>query len=366
MTKTKLDPGIKVMTTLKKLCLSWGDFQNNLNTTVGELRHYEDFADVTLACEDGEEVRAHKIILAASSQYFKTLLSKNKHAHPLIYMRGVKSVDLLSMVDFIYFGEANVDQDNLEEFLKIAKELNIKGLHAEEKDVSFFEIQRNSTYNRVSSTKKTQVEPLESKVKTSDEQIEIKTEDKDSNRPEISQDIQEFNVKVKSIMVRADKWFYNKPGWKCSECGKEGSSSLIRDHIEVNHIKGIVIPCSSCKHTCKSRQALRKHNEKLHKGPPSEGSNRVEISQEIQQLNVKVKSLMVKADKWYNNKPGWKCSECGKEGSSSLIRDHIEVNHIEGTVIPCSSCDHTCRSRQALRRHMKNLHKDPPTEGNTN
>ena len=91
------------MTTLKKLCLKWGDFQKHLNATVEDLRNNEDFADVTLACEDGEEVRAHKIILAASSQFFQKLLGKNKHAHPLIYMRGIKYDDLLAMMDFIYF-----------------------------------------------------------------------------------------------------------------------------------------------------------------------------------------------------------------------------------------------------------------------
>ena len=48
-------------------------------------------------------------------------------------MRGIKSYDLLAMMDFIYFGETNIDQDNLEEFLESAKELNIKGLHPEEK-----------------------------------------------------------------------------------------------------------------------------------------------------------------------------------------------------------------------------------------
>ena len=35
---------------------------------------------------------------------------RNKHSHPLIYMRGLKSDDLRAMEDFLYFGVANVDQ----------------------------------------------------------------------------------------------------------------------------------------------------------------------------------------------------------------------------------------------------------------
>ena len=72
---------------------------------------------MTLAGEDGQQVEAHKVILAASSPFFKNLLQRNKHPHPLIYMRGVKSDDLVAIVDFLYYGEANVFQDNIEAFL---------------------------------------------------------------------------------------------------------------------------------------------------------------------------------------------------------------------------------------------------------
>ena len=85
-----------------KLCLKWNDFQENVNSAFGSLREDNEFADVTLACEDGQQVEAHKVILAASSPFFKSLLRRNKHPHPLIYMRGVRSEDLVAMVDFLY------------------------------------------------------------------------------------------------------------------------------------------------------------------------------------------------------------------------------------------------------------------------
>ena len=79
----------------EKLCLQWNDFQDNIKSTFGNLREDNDFVDVTLACEDGQQVEAHKVILAASSPFFRRLLARNRHMHPLIYMRGVKSDDLL-------------------------------------------------------------------------------------------------------------------------------------------------------------------------------------------------------------------------------------------------------------------------------
>ena len=85
----------------QKLCLQWNDFKENANALFENLREDHDFTDVTLACEDGKFVEAHKVILAASSPFFKTLLAKHKHPHPLIFMRGVNSENLVAIVDFL-------------------------------------------------------------------------------------------------------------------------------------------------------------------------------------------------------------------------------------------------------------------------
>ena len=110
----------------EKLCLQWNDFKENAIQAFGSLREDNDFADVTLACED-KQMEAHKVILAKSSPFFENLLRRNNHNHPLIYMRGVKSDDLLAILDFLYCGDANVYQGNLDSFLAIAEELHLKG-----------------------------------------------------------------------------------------------------------------------------------------------------------------------------------------------------------------------------------------------
>ena len=112
----------------EKLCLQWNNFQDNVKSSFKELRKSSDFVDVTLACEDGHQIEAHRVILAASSPFFQNILEKSKHSHPLIFMRGVKSEDLVAMVDFMYNGEANVYRENLESFLVIAEDLQLKGL----------------------------------------------------------------------------------------------------------------------------------------------------------------------------------------------------------------------------------------------
>ena len=112
----------------EKLCLQWNDFHDNVISAFKEFRDDKDFTDLTLACEDGRQLETHKMVIIASSPFFEKLLKMNKHPHPLIYMRGVKSEDLEAMLDFFYFGEANVSQENLESFLDLADELQLKGL----------------------------------------------------------------------------------------------------------------------------------------------------------------------------------------------------------------------------------------------
>ena len=74
------------------------------------------------------EIQSHKVILSACSPFFRSILKRNPHAHPLIYLKGVKLNNLQSVLDFIYGGEANVAQEELNSFLAVAEELKVKGL----------------------------------------------------------------------------------------------------------------------------------------------------------------------------------------------------------------------------------------------
>ena len=46
-------------------------------------------------------------------------------------MRGTKSQDLLAVVDFLYWGKANVFQENLDYFLAIAEDLQTERIDGE-------------------------------------------------------------------------------------------------------------------------------------------------------------------------------------------------------------------------------------------
>ena len=111
----------------EKFCLRWNDFESNISVAFRELREEKDFFDVTLACDDSQ-LEAHKVILSACSPFFRDILKKNPHQHPLLYLKGVKYKELVSVLNFMYMGEVNVAQEELNSFLSVAEELRVKGL----------------------------------------------------------------------------------------------------------------------------------------------------------------------------------------------------------------------------------------------
>ena len=113
--------------TSEKFCLRWNDFESHVSGSFREIRDSKDFFDVTLVCGE-EQVQAHKVIISACSPFFRDILRRNPHQHPLLYLKGVKFTELQSVMNFMYHGEANIAQEDLNSFLSVAEELKVKGL----------------------------------------------------------------------------------------------------------------------------------------------------------------------------------------------------------------------------------------------
>ena len=246
----------------EKLCLQWNDFQENIKNAFGNLREDNDFADVTLASEDGQQVEAHKVILAASSPTFQKLLGRNKHPHPLIYLRGIKAQDLMAILDFLYRGKANVFQDNIDSFLAVAEELQIEGLmgKTEERLTYFGENKRPSYSPSENYPKNSSMRQMPSKESHNppEENLVIP--------PNLSGNFNELEEKVNSLMEKSQNKTADgrQLAYRCTLCGKEGHCINIKYHIEANHLQGVVIPCNFCGKIFSSRHALKLHTPKCH------------------------------------------------------------------------------------------------------
>ena len=231
-----------------------------------------------MVCDDGQQMEAHKVILASSSPFFEKILQKSKHPHPLIYLKGFQSKDFASILDFLYFGEANVCQEDLDSFLTIAEEIKLKGLTGQ-----------NSSYVSEEQDKPGHSEPaiMEKKLfttstngKTKSTTLDADTSDKFS-KDLVVQDqygitLLALDEKVKSMMEKGQKMIPNGAKDKngaplqattfiCKVCGKEGLWNRIRNHIESNHLEGVSIPCEYCGKICPSRNSLSIHKSRFHK-----------------------------------------------------------------------------------------------------
>ncbi|XP_068621406.1 protein abrupt-like [Battus philenor] len=115
------------MNNASQFSLRWNNYVSHVTEAFNELRFSNDLVDVTLCC-DGGKIRAHKMLLSACSNYFKQIFKENPCQHPVIIFRNVKFDDLNAIINFMYHGEVNIFQEQLESFLITAELLEVKGL----------------------------------------------------------------------------------------------------------------------------------------------------------------------------------------------------------------------------------------------
>ena len=112
--------------------LAWSEFNKGAGKMMANLLSDSNFCDVTLVCDDDKQIKAHKAILSSSSLFFKRILVLNPHQHPLLYLDSVSFDHLLGIIKFIYTGETEVNEEDLEVFMNVGRKLQIEGMTGEE------------------------------------------------------------------------------------------------------------------------------------------------------------------------------------------------------------------------------------------
>jgi hypothetical protein len=113
---------------MEEFALCWNNFSENISNGFQKLLDNGNLlVDCTLACE-GKLIRAHKIVLAICSPYFQEMFVSNPCKHPIIILKDVSYGIMNELLQFMYQGEVNVKQSELQQFMKIAETLQIKGL----------------------------------------------------------------------------------------------------------------------------------------------------------------------------------------------------------------------------------------------
>ncbi|XP_023223776.1 modifier of mdg4-like [Centruroides sculpturatus] len=106
---------------------TWNNHEKDLVSSFKQLLTTEGLMDVTLSCE-GKKMKAHRLILSASSPFFNNIFMDNPNQYPVIVLTDTKYSDLKMILDFIYNGEIFIPRSQLARLLKTAEALKIKGL----------------------------------------------------------------------------------------------------------------------------------------------------------------------------------------------------------------------------------------------
>ena len=346
----------RTMIKSERFCLKWNDFRENICSSFSSLRTDTDLTDVTLACEDGQRVAAHKIILAAASPLFKNMFKMNRHPSPLIYMRGMKSEYLFAIIEFIYCGETNIYHENIDDFLAIADELRLVGLRGvsnapydERKNIGnpmkyTEQIEQTSNHQLSDSSESIQSYKTEVVDTYSEYQLDeprphdTPTKENLSGEANVYQenlyDILAVKLKLKNLIVKPND---------ANDAGE------IIDDLKYSSLS--VNPCQNGE----INEHTDYHNEEpiLPKTPEHNKKHSIDDGKE---LDDKIKSMWIRTQ--IDGQRIYVCKLCGKkDNTNSHITQHVEANHIKGFSNPCRLCDKILKTRVGLKKHNLIVHK---------
>ena len=230
----------------EKFCLKWNEFKSTVSKSFGIFREKKDFFDVTLVSDDERQIPAHKLVLSACSDFFKSILRNNSHSHPLLYLSGIHSTNLSLILDYIYQGEVQIYQEHLDSFLEVAQRLKIEGLKSVVKDGDYEDL--NKTDSSITA------QDIETEVV---EKEEVDSNMRWKNEPSVK-DNYAASEAIQEHLGREDGVYY------CKVCNyKSTKKTHVTMHIET-HIEGLSYSCSVCDKTFRLRDSLKKHIHRFH------------------------------------------------------------------------------------------------------
>lgn len=110
-------------------CLRWNNHKSNLVEILDALIKMECYVDCTIVVDDQVQFKAHRVVLAANSPYFQAILQDVPMDHCSILFPGVKEFEMRALLEYMYTGEVNVTESQIPRIIKIAKQLEVKGLY---------------------------------------------------------------------------------------------------------------------------------------------------------------------------------------------------------------------------------------------
>ena len=376
-----------------------------------EIFRSDDFKDVTLVSDDKQSIMAHRNILSTCSPLFKNILQmEGQNNHPVIYLRGIKYVEIDAILKFIYLGETKCHEKELNGLMLTAKNLEIKELcenvnirdevndqkkdkahllDAVIKDEAASSIE-TKTIDYADKENRQEVHPVEeifceNESKTfesvqrkehqpekeellntpSEDASPTKTKNKTKNKTKIVQ-TKRINYGLDVLKVECpncDNYFANKwvldrhiktvhegVTYACNhdQCYKKYTCSRsLRQHIKTAH-EGIKFPCNQCQKQFSTKHGLYIHTKAVHKGVKYNCNNC--------DMQYTDQSSLIHHTRAVHEGVTYNCEQCEfKSPRADRLTQHVETIH-EGVRFACNQCDHKATQKDNLRQHIQRRH----------
>ena len=231
-----------------------------MSQSFGRLQKECLFNDVILVSEDNVQISAHKIVLSASSRFFKKILQNNPHKNTLLFLGGVTSEYLSLVLDYIYQGEVHIFQEQLDGFLSTAQKLQIEGL-LEKSGKADFDIKGEDEEVKGNNTSKPTKRDTQVESQNDINNVDIKPKvNYELSLGDLDKD--QLLLKKKELYQRTNEG--NGRAFECLGCGKfmNNQANMMR-HVET-HIEGLSYKCQVCGKMFRSSSSLSCHNTTFH------------------------------------------------------------------------------------------------------
>merc|ERR1712150_364858 len=247
----------------EKYTLNWDTFTDHLQLMIKDLYEEGKHSDVTLVCDDQTQFKAHKIVLRACSPVFKKIIDNNPSQHPLIYLRGIQSYEMESILQFMYLGEGTFKYERMGEFIKVANDLEVKEISKgveipnEEVDITEETVIMDNEEKENDEVKQTS----ENKIRQRQPRNQISSDAKSTECPECGKG---FSTKTNMLAHCRSK--HEGIKYPCNQCGYQATQQgNLQKHIQSVH-EGIKYPCDQCDYQATQQGHLQIHIQSKHEG----------------------------------------------------------------------------------------------------
>ena len=231
--------------------MHWEGYNDHFKTMMQGMLVSKENSDITFVCDDFQTIKAHKNILSASSPAFQKMFGFFQGNVMFLYMRGIKHQIMESILEFIYLGEVHFKEDWVEEFIAIARSLEIIGLNETS--------QYSDEFDEIVENVSCKSEPTEINDYTHIGDVTLNEVNANRTELKLEEAKQRNSSKMRRKIYEVPLQSQTNKASECKSCGKvlADTKSLIRHKKSIHD--GVKYPCKYCDYQATIRQNLDRH-----------------------------------------------------------------------------------------------------------